>query len=413
MCGLFGWYLSEEGMADGDVKLLAAFLGTEMDSRGGDSWGTVDILKGEMRKGLGRFERGRVLKELVRPAILGHTRKATTGKVTVDNAHPFVIGKTVGAHNGIIHNDNELARKYPNRRFEVDSMHLIAHIDEKRPITEISGYGAVTYYNKEQTDQVYLAKGTTGDLHVVGLGKHSRPYGIIWASTYMALTKALAIAGFNQYFNYNLRCGELYKIQNYTLWEEGKFPLSYISRIDSNSSCQFYTGGYRGKTAFELRKEEEEKKAKENLVVISGTVMSGENSATTDQSKTQDLIISTLPEYDYDSARVLSMPEDVKKNQEVLRGRIQEEEKVPTKNISCDGCTSIGPACESHDEVPNGIAYSSSLGQRLCESCTTFWLVMNCQDGYNENRALQQMLRPKLSIVRKENDGTRTNRGYL
>jgi hypothetical protein len=73
----------------------------------------------------------------------------------------------VGAHNGIIHNDDDLAKKY-NRKFEVDSMHLIAHIEEGKPTSEISGYGAVTYYKRNDPSRIYIAKGHSGDMSIVG-----------------------------------------------------------------------------------------------------------------------------------------------------------------------------------------------------------------------------------------------------
>lgn len=416
MCGLFGWSLSPEAMKEGDVKLLAAFLGVEMDSRGGDSWGIALPQKAELYRGLGTFAHSKVLPKIIHATVLGHTRKATTGKITVENAHPFAIGNTVGAHNGIIHNDVELNNKY-KRSFAVDSMHLIAHIDEGKDISEVSGYGTVTYYKKNKPNDLFLGKSTNGDLHILGIGTHKNPVGLVYASTQFSLIKALQIAGFEHYFFYNVREETLYKVQDYTLFIEGKFPFSYGCRPRTTYPSSY--PGYTGRTANDYLAEKKD----HQLVGIAGRVLnSGTNVTTgtpggnsgTDAEKA-DKAIAAMGEYDYASSRVLTLPEDVKKTQEILPGRDTQAKKVPTRSLTCYGCAVLGPACEFYAESPDAVIYDYAVGHAFCEECHEYWGLSPKRQALTpaEQKALQTQLRPRLTIVRKEDDETRRRIGYL
>lgn len=63
--------------------------------------------------------------------VLGHTRKPTKGSVwNPDNNHPIQVGRTVGIHNGTIHNDNFLFdTQNLERRAEVDSEIIFSMLD--------------------------------------------------------------------------------------------------------------------------------------------------------------------------------------------------------------------------------------------------------------------------------------------
>ena len=415
MCGLFGWVLSDKAMAEGDVKLLAAFLGTEMDERGGDSWGVALPYKAELYKGLGKFEQSKVLTKLIEPAVLGHTQKATTGKIVPENAHPFIIGDTVGAHNGIIHNDRELNHKY-KRNFAVDSMHLIAHINEGLHTSEISGYGAVTYYNKKKTSNIFIAKGSSGEMQIVGIGEHKKPRGLIWCSTSYGITKALRMAGFEEYFFYNVRPETLYKVQDHVLLIERPFPFGYVSKPITTYPAN--TCGYVGRTAGDYLKEK-----KDQVVGIAGQILNSGQTKTsseagkpgaTDKGAEADKAIASMPNYDYSSSRVVSLPEDVKKTSEVLPSGDTKAKEGPTRIIACYGCSVLGNACGFYAEDPDGIVFDYQIGHPFCRTCHEFWGLNNGDsvDWDVMNQALDN-LRPKLSIVRKDDDGTRRHIGYL
>jgi hypothetical protein len=75
--------------------------------------------------------------------IAGHTRLATQGAVTDDNAHPFRYGRIVGAHNGMVS---------APRGYSVDSQYLIDSLnksegDYQRALAHTSGYWGLAWFD--------------------------------------------------------------------------------------------------------------------------------------------------------------------------------------------------------------------------------------------------------------------------
>jgi len=152
MCGVFG--------AVGSDKTTTRFLTLLNEERGRDSLGLY--CNGEIL----RFATDpiKVLEtQAVMPrawsaeVVLGHTRQATHGKVTVANCHPFVIGNIVGAHNGVIQNFDALQKEYETH-FEVDSQIIFYLLDQKgtEGLTELDGFASVWWLDKRDPQHFYL-----------------------------------------------------------------------------------------------------------------------------------------------------------------------------------------------------------------------------------------------------------------
>ncbi len=255
MCGIFG-FMWTNPPEKSDRLALSVALATLNDERGGDSWGYATST-GKLDKGIGYFSKAKAVGDLHNfNSLIGHCRFKTTGAVAVANAHPFVHGKVIGAHNGGIFNRYELDNKY-GRKFEVDSQHLIAHIAEDRwPMNDLQGYGTVEFFHQDFPNSIFLGRFANGDLAIARVVGH----GLVWSSTRTHLEAALALAGLDgtyiklsERIVYELRDGVIHR----TKW---RIDIGRTRSFNTTHSCQTpsnvtpytgglsgYAGGYNGK----------------------------------------------------------------------------------------------------------------------------------------------------------------------
>ena len=138
MCGLAGVILKNKKRSSTELKTIAdnfQQMLLEADTRGGHATGFAiidnkgDYLIHKTNKDAFGFldtEDAVTALDLVSTnatCIMGHTRYATLGSPNINkNNHPIRTGKTIGTHNGSIHNHKELFKKYNMQRFaQVDS----------------------------------------------------------------------------------------------------------------------------------------------------------------------------------------------------------------------------------------------------------------------------------------------------
>lgn len=215
MCGIFGYSFKHGKLSAARRAVLATNLARYNDDRGGDSWGVVGINADgpHVSRGLGDLSDNAY--ELCEyQTLFAHTRAASSGEVTIPNAHPFRVGKILGAHNGAVYNHHELCEHY-KRKFPVDSIHLFAHLNENRSFKELVARGAIEWIHTDNPRKIYLSKLFAGELAVYGIGENEdSPDGIVWSSNYKHLLKALFCAGINEHFRYEVRRGQVYAIEN-------------------------------------------------------------------------------------------------------------------------------------------------------------------------------------------------------
>ena len=133
MCGIVGYVGSQEA-----VPILIAGL-AKLEYRGYDSAG-VAVMQGEkieVRRSVGKL--ANLQKSLAEKAIngvlgIGHTRWATHGKPSEQNAHPHRSNGCVLVHNGIIENYQPLKQQLQREGYAFQSetdTEVVAHLIDK------------------------------------------------------------------------------------------------------------------------------------------------------------------------------------------------------------------------------------------------------------------------------------------
>jgi glutamine---fructose-6-phosphate transaminase (isomerizing) len=183
MCGIVGYVGPREA-----TGILVSGL-RKLEYRGYDSAGlaTISDHRIEVRRSVGKLDN---LDAMLREQPLrgtpgvGHTRWATHGRPSEQNAHPHRAGKVVVIHNGIIENFLELRHALAKRgramASETDT-EVISHlIDEfvaegcglaeatRRAIAELEGSFAIVVLSESEPDRLVAAKNATPI--VLGLG---------------------------------------------------------------------------------------------------------------------------------------------------------------------------------------------------------------------------------------------------
>tara|TARA_R100001082_G_scaffold62219_1_gene34825 strand:- start:4057 stop:5262 length:1206 start_codon:yes stop_codon:yes gene_type:complete len=141
MCGIYGIAKSPTSdLSDKDfnkLKKAIKLIAIDSEIRGNQSSGVATIGTNSMiYKTLdesSKFVKSKhfrqALKELKdNNILLGHTRFATEGAISVANAHPFQVGNTIGTHNGCVYNIDEMQKKL-GKNCPVDSQLIFKSID--------------------------------------------------------------------------------------------------------------------------------------------------------------------------------------------------------------------------------------------------------------------------------------------
>ena len=183
MCGIIG-YLGPRPVASVLIEGLK-----KLEYRGYDSAGIAVVTERgvERRRVQGKIS---VLEDSLRASPLqgsyglGHTRWATHGRPSQENAHPHqdCSGSLVVVHNGIVENYRSLKKKLQQEghifRTETDT-EVIAHLVEKyfhgsleeatrKALLEVEGAYAVALLSAKDPGKIVVAK--TGPPAVIGLG---------------------------------------------------------------------------------------------------------------------------------------------------------------------------------------------------------------------------------------------------
>src|SRR5438445_1089479 len=185
MCGIIGY------VGDRDASFILVQGLKRLEYRGYDSAGVATFQDGSIaiRRCLGKLEN---LERLLREAPtsgtvgIGHTRWATHGRPSEQNAHPHRAGKIVVIHNGIIENYLELRAALAGRgrtfSSETDT-EVISHLIDERVqsgqdlvhatrsvVHELEWSVSIVVMHEDSPDRLVAAKSATPI--VIGLGEN-------------------------------------------------------------------------------------------------------------------------------------------------------------------------------------------------------------------------------------------------
>jgi len=181
VCGLVGVINKQDfSLSPSGVELFRGLLWLDT-LRGNDGTGVFGITKagnaewGKTQGNPTEILEHEILKKNFR-AIFGHNRKATSGVISDETAHPFVWNNTITIHNGYIRNHTELLKEcgVKDDSVVVDSDAAAAAIAEygfQRAIEKFEGAMAFISYNADER-KLYFARNEDRPLFLVELSSY-------------------------------------------------------------------------------------------------------------------------------------------------------------------------------------------------------------------------------------------------
>tara|TARA_R110000744_G_scaffold133667_3_gene242179 strand:- start:13807 stop:14991 length:1185 start_codon:yes stop_codon:yes gene_type:complete len=253
MCGIFGFAKREGWQSESQmnrIEDIVSNLTFESAIRGKDSTGLAIASNTEkmVYKTLKSSDQlvcddewSDILEKIDKDTtvFLGHVRYKTTGDITEQNAHPFVKGSVIGAHNGIIYNHEEIAKKL-NKDVQVDSEVIFALLNKKEKYKEVfdvlEGDYALSWIDEDYRN-LYLMHEEGRPLYIA-YWKKARC--LFWASTKEILSLALKDAGL---------CINTSELPVDTVFEfnTGEFWNNWKAKtVEVETNANFYQNSYYG-----------------------------------------------------------------------------------------------------------------------------------------------------------------------
>lgn len=168
MCGICG--VAGRGIDTKDLDIFRSLL-LISQFRGSDSTGVaainskmkdeVAVTKDDCSAGAFlHFDYGQhqIIRDISNDVFIGHTRAATSGKVTKENAHPFLLDSLVGAHNGTLFDSRYYSSKKTDSEMMFEDMGRRGIKPVLDDLTEASAY-AVSIYNRDNKTLYFATNG--------------------------------------------------------------------------------------------------------------------------------------------------------------------------------------------------------------------------------------------------------------
>lgn len=260
MCGIWGMISNKP---TGFNKLGFNILGIENDTRGGDSCGV--FIDGQVEYGVDDlklyskfFKTSVVVNNTKKASIaLGHCRKASVGKISLETAQPVVLTNDNGdvefvvMHNGTIHNYKELAQKYiPEIEIEgLTDSQVMARIFYYKGYDVLNEYfGAAVFVIVDyRTDRptVYLWKGASKQYMASVNETEERPlYFVTHDKKFIFSSLGTYLKAYSNEPVYTLYSNILIQLDNGELYTIKEYPRKDVCQSNNYKMYNHYYDNY-------------------------------------------------------------------------------------------------------------------------------------------------------------------------
>ncbi|MGV6801671.1 MAG: glutamine--fructose-6-phosphate transaminase (isomerizing) [bacterium] len=261
MCGIIG-IISQTNVAGSIVEGLA-----RLEYRGYDSAGVATLCEGKVtrRRAVGKLSALRdVLKEepLAGTIGIGHTRWATHGAATTENAHPHAVKGVTVVHNGIIENFADLRAELSAQGYkfytETDTETIAALMSDclskgaepeqafRETLSRLEGAFAIALLVEAAPDRIFAAR--LGSPLAIGRGAGEMYLG----------SDAYALAPFTNKITY-LQDGDwaILTRDEFTIFDQTDAKVEHQEQLSDASATMVDKGGHRHFMAKEIYEQPE------------------------------------------------------------------------------------------------------------------------------------------------------------
>lgn len=375
MCGLFGCKTNQSfnsqltNTQKTQKKRVIEALALAMQSRGKDSTGIafVDDGKFNLVKDIHAanlfidFKKVQKRLEENSPLIIGHTRWASVGEVSKENAHPFRKGQIIGAHNGGVSNYLQIDKEVSVDSEVIFKLLKDSNNDFRESFKKLSGNFAITWSYLDEKNVFYCVK----DGNPLYMAYVPSIKTIFWCSEERPLESVLTSAFGRKSFDWReLEDEMVYKFDDKLKRRQYKVSFKEDTYVGNYGSNYYYDDGYKLSTySSEIDDDEVEayKTAygKKNWRTNRELMLAGEKEEEEDEED------DALIEYDKDGDLVMT-----REAVHEMRRRLFE-----------DGCSMCGTA-----PTDDYVYYDMENDCLYCENC-----VKELKDDFPEYAQLEKV----------------------
>lgn len=272
MCGIFGYNGSKRPSLD-KIKILGLYN----KSRGTDSSGLM--VGKEVYKRIGGFdlfvENTKIANKFETNTVIGHTRKSSSGAISLENAHPFSFvfkkkedSPVAGVHNGTIYNIDEIKKKYNVvSELKVDSAILIKALIENPDkvgniLKDYRGNAALLINDTREKNVLWVFKGASKNYVSANSTVEERPL-YMWVKSenekyFSSMKDSLKAIGADKDDIEDLPTNVLIKFKDGKIEKEIKVDRSKSFRIQESSYS--YSTSHNNYSSNNNSKRDSEKK---------------------------------------------------------------------------------------------------------------------------------------------------------